>query len=92
VGTPVDKAMAAHIDQWLTFRPEGQQMFLSIGADDAEVHREYERGTALFNPPVSKRTVCTPIGGGRQNCAEIESVDQEKLQQELNSVDSKYKR
>jgi hypothetical protein len=91
IGTPVNKAMAAHIDTWLMFRPEGQAMFLSIGTDDAEVMRGYERGLLLFDPPVSQHLECKYTAGAtNETCYHVEEVNHERLQQELDEIDRKW--
>jgi hypothetical protein len=66
-GTPVDRSTAAYMDTWLMFRPDGQALFLSIGDDDANIHRAYERSMLFLNPPITEQRVCnfTAQGPGK---------------------------
>jgi hypothetical protein len=67
---------------WLMMRQAGQDLFLSIGADDVEQAKLYNRGLLLMNPPMKAQKECIspyePL-----TCTERSVVDQEALDEEL---------
>lgn len=85
VGTPVDKQMAAHLDFWLMTRSAGQAVYWSIGADDAEQRRRYERGLLLLMPPMKKHTECH-VALGHNICSDVEEIDQDELNRQLGEI------
>ena len=92
VGTPVNLPMATRIETNLMFSPAGQAMYMSIGADDREVRRQYERGLALFSPPITTRSACEySAAQKREICHNDQRIDQERLGQDLKAIDAKYK-
>lgn len=91
IGTPVNKNQVVRMNTWLTLNPRGQALFMSIGADDPEIHRQYERFMVYVNPPTTQRRVCElPRGATQEICHTEEKVNEEGLQGELNAVDRKY--
>jgi hypothetical protein len=60
---------------------------MSIGADDPEVRRQYERFMLYVDPPYSQKSVCSVApGASHETCYTEEKVNEERLQQQLNNV------
>ena len=83
-GTPVDLAMTQHLDSWLMANPDGQAVFRSIGADDAESERQYRRMMVLFDPP--RTSNCYKDRDGKLFDCHPGDVDQAALQQRLDDI------
>jgi hypothetical protein len=92
-GTPKDLHQATIIESWMMTHQQGQDVFMSIGADDAEQMRIYRRGLALMFPPTKSKEVCTYSTYLHTNQCHTESeVDDEALQEKLNQINSAAKR
>jgi hypothetical protein len=80
--------MAAHLNTWLMMHDSGQQVFLSIGADDEEQVREYQRSRLLLDPPTKAKQVCDPnqSRNGRQVCYTTYEVNQDRLNNQLQQI------
>lgn len=79
-GTPVDKAMALHIEHWMWAR--GQAVWWAIGADDAEVQRSFRRTMILLSPPRMSVQSCTA-----GHCQMVPGdIDQARLDEELRNA------
>ena len=92
LGTPVNKQMAARIDTYLMIRQEGRDLFMSVGADDAEVQKANERALLYLHPPMTSHQTCRPglateagvVNG--QYCSTVQTVDENELQRRLKSI------
>jgi hypothetical protein len=64
---------------------------MSIGADDANLRRQYERMWIMLEPPMSERRVCSVAPGATmQTCHTESEVDEQRRQQQLDAIDQKY--
>jgi hypothetical protein len=89
IGTAKDLHQATIIESWMMTHQQGQDVFMSIGADDAEQWRIYRRGLALMFPPTTSKEVCGYTGAGqyqRYECHTETTVDQDELQRKLNAI------
>lgn len=81
VGTPVDSRKATNLDLWMMTHPEGQAVIMSIGADNADVVRSFQRDMATLMPPLhdvqSRRGIYTVT---------TREVDQEALNDQLDQL------
>jgi hypothetical protein len=91
-GTAKDVHLATIIDSWMMTHKQGQDVFMSIGADDAQQWRIYERGLALMSPPTKSKEVCDYSPLHMQHsvhpCTTVTEVDQDALQEQLNAIDA----
>jgi hypothetical protein len=85
IGTPVDKNLANRLNTRLLISPDGQDIFMAIGADDVEKVRQYKKDMALLHPPMKGRTICR--AGHSNECSTEMVVDQQALDKQLNQID-----
>jgi hypothetical protein len=85
IGTPVDKNLANRLNARILMSPDGQDIFMAIGADDVEKVRRYNRDMALLHPPMKENRICR--AGHSNECSTEMVVDQDALDKQLSQID-----
>jgi len=94
IGTPKDAHEAVNLTNYAVTHDDVYQVSMMIGADDAEHVREFQRMQVLMNPPTKES--CHPASAGEVankgnlHCGSYGEIDQDRLRQELNTVDANY--
>ncbi|MGB0048829.1 MAG: hypothetical protein WBP70_15380 [Terriglobales bacterium] len=86
IGTPVNKDLANRLNARLLISPDGQDIFMAIGADDIEKVRQYQRDMVLLHPPMTERKYCR--AGHSDECSTEMVVDQQAVDNRLSQIDA----
>ena len=85
-GVERNKQMGDHLNVWLMMHDSGQQVYLAIGADDAEKVREFNRAKLYLDPPMKQKQVCDYNRKNQPPCYTTYEIDQDKMNRQLQGL------